>query len=365
MQTPRIPTRPSAIPAWSPLPCAHLGDRPPRLGLALALLAASCSEGAQAPAAAGSALAEAPTSTALALPTERAGAELVARARWGSGDGELGRSRESHRSGPAAIAAGPAGELLVLDQVNRRVVRLSPDGRWLTAIPIESEAALDLVAVGERVWVLLYEPGPDHGYRLSEHRRDGTRLRGVRLPRDLDLVTGLFAVGEDLYVEERHEEQLLVVRGGVPVGAARSRRARLLGRPDPSRPGSRLLLGRDGRRAIVHQVFPGRFTSPLLEIELPLPVVAFEELLVDARGGLYLGLFLAAAGPDGDYSEPRRVLVAAARGSAPRAIAIATERAAETSRPLAVAPDGTIHELELAEEGATIRRWRAERGGAR
>jgi hypothetical protein len=308
-----------------------------------------------------------PTRTAqvLSLPAPDVAAEVVARARWGSGDGELGRSAESHRSGPAALAVGSAGELLVLDQVNRRIARLSPDGRWLTAIPLESEAALDLIAVGESVWVLRYEPGPDHGYWLSEHRRDGARLRSVRLPRDLDLVTGLFAEGEDLYVEERHEDQLLVLRGGAPVGEARTRRARVLGRPDPSRPGSRLLRAREGRRAIVHQVLPGRFTSPLLEVELPLPVVAFEELLADGRGGLYLGLFLADAGADGDWRDPRRVLVAAPKGAPPRTIALASERAAETSRPLAVAPDGTLHELVLSEEGATIRRWPAERGGAR
>jgi hypothetical protein len=210
------------------------------------------------------------------------------------------------------------------------------------------------------VWVL----AASAGYRLAEYRRDGTRLRELELPRELELVTGLFAAGEDLFIEERHEQQLLVVRSDAPLRGRRP--ARLLGRPDPSRPGARLLLGREPSRATVRRVLGGRYTSPLLAVATPLPLVAVEELLADGRGGVSLSLLLAeepASEEDDGWRGARRVLAVARPGAPLAAIELATARAADTRRPLAVAADGTPYELELGEAGVSIRRWPA--GGAR
>ena len=73
-------------------------------------------------------------------------AELVVVAPWGDGDGALGRrgGDESNFEGPLGFTVSPAGALYVLDQVNRRVARWSADGAWLGATPIGSTTFVDL-----------------------------------------------------------------------------------------------------------------------------------------------------------------------------------------------------------------------------
>jgi hypothetical protein len=58
-------------------------------------------------------------------------ANVVVRAKWGNARGDLGRERlqEGNAEGPMSFAAGPNGSLVVLDQVNRRVVRYDANGR--------------------------------------------------------------------------------------------------------------------------------------------------------------------------------------------------------------------------------------------
>jgi hypothetical protein len=296
---------------------------------------------------------------------------VLVRGAWGAGTGQFGKVDEASRPGPMSLALGPEGQLVVLDQVNRRISRFDRDGRPLGQIAIDSDTAEDLVVSGADVWVLYYEPGTGHGYRLRRHRDDRILL-DARLDRRLDLVTGLFASGHptapELWVEQRHQHQLQVVARGVPLPAS-TRRPVVDGRPDPARPGTRLLASRAGANlAVVDRVFPGRYTTRLLEIETPLPLVVVDDLLVDGAGGFYVSLMMAEeTGADHAWVNARRVVVARRPGRAPVSIAVATERATDALRTLAVDRDGRLHALEPSEDGVVIRRWSLEAttGGAR
>ena len=368
----RLHCGPYPGPVPCPPRCAKSGARGPTFGLVLlaATVVAACADLPSPPIAARrSALVGEETSTqaTLALPADVAhsAGQVVVRGGWGSAAGQFGKRDEGSRPGPMGLAVGLAGEIFVLDQVNRRVCRFSRDGKLEGMFSVESETAEDLAVVGDTVWVLFYEPGRDHGYRLRQYRRDGALAQDAPLSRTLDLVTGLFSEGEDLWVEERHEEQLQVVARGKIVPAAQDRRA-LLGRPDPARPGARLLLGRDAGRAVVDRTFPGRSTSRLLTLDAPLPLVAVDDLLVDGRGGIYLSLILGTeAGPDFEMRDARRLMAVYRPGQGVRTVALASDRATDTFRPLAVGRDGALHELELTEAGVAVRRFALDAGGAR
>src|SRR5437773_10746069 len=70
---------------------------------------------------------------------------VVAQGRWGAGAAEFGRrgASESSPEGPSAIVGAGDGTVFVLDQVNRRVLRLSA-GAAPAGTPIPDDTAQDL-----------------------------------------------------------------------------------------------------------------------------------------------------------------------------------------------------------------------------
>ncbi len=289
-------------------------------------------------------------------------AEVVVRAAWGSAPGELGRREEASRPGPMSLAVEEGGALQVLDQVNRRIARFDARGRLLQLIPLEGETAEELAPVGDRTWVLYYEPGAAPGFRVVEHARDGQRLRSLRLDRKLQLITALRVSGEaaapDVWVELRHEEQVQVVRAGAPKdgGAPALRR---LGRPPRGGAGARLLAGREDGVALVRRVDAGRFATRLLEVVPPGKLLATFALESRPDASLYLGLALE----DGD--QILRVVLVRRPGAAPLTVELAP-RATDAFRDLELGPDGSVYQLASDEQGVTVRRWAVSAaGGAR
>jgi hypothetical protein len=286
--------------------------------------------------------------------------QVVVKGSWGNGSGEFGKRDEASRPGPMSLAVGVEGELYVLDQVNRRVQRYSHSGALQGSIALESEAAEDLVTTGADLWVLFYEPGTVPGHRLRRYSPPAaTPTLELRID-GLDGVTGLFAAGKpsapDLWIELAHENQVQVIASGKPVAPAQ--RAVALGRLDPSQLGTRVLASRGGPSlAVVDRVYPGRFTSRLLEVETAQTIEAVDDLGVDSAGGLYLSMLI------GDDSGLRHVLLAR-RGSSTVDIELASKQATDLNRSLAVGRDGAVHQLETTEEGVTVRRWALGQGGA-
>jgi hypothetical protein len=79
----------------------------------------------------------------------RAPDEIVERAEWGTGDGELGLSggQDEARIGPSAFDIGPDGSAVVLDQVNQRLA-VYPLGGAPRQLPIPFDGGEGDVAVG-------------------------------------------------------------------------------------------------------------------------------------------------------------------------------------------------------------------------
>lgn len=285
-----------------------------------------------------------------------AAGQVILRGRWGAGPGMFGRQDEASRPGPMALAADARGRVSILDQVNRRVVRYSHRGRLLGDTPLSGRGAAtsEYLAAGTDgdLHVLSLEPASSR-FWMHHLAPDGKLLATTGLARSISLPTGLFLerAGETthVWVEQRHWWQTRVGDG-----------ARALGRPDPSRPGARVLAQRAGPRLVkVLRVFGGRYTSTLFAVETPMPVLAIQQLAVDRRGVVYLALLLGreSGPPSWELSETRRVmLVQGAKQQ--RVIQLEQGRVTDCNQDLAVSPDGEVFQLFSTERELRVRRWR-------
>ena len=99
-------------------------------------------------------------------------ARVLARGSWGAGPGQFGRGQDTAGVGPMSLALEADGSLQVLDQVNRRIVRLGSDGARRGSLPLSTETALDLCPAGGVTWLLSYLPGGGrHSHALDRDRR--------------------------------------------------------------------------------------------------------------------------------------------------------------------------------------------------
>ncbi len=210
---------------------------------------------------------------------------------WGSGENQLGRDRptEGNPTAPMSLTFDRAGNTLVLDQVNGRIVRLGPDGKPRDTIPLTVQSAQD-VAVAKDGTIAVLDRFADKTIAL--HDPSGKPIGNLPLEgKGLEqggLSTGLFVEGDSIYVEAEHGPLIRV--GGLD-GKADTERPQLPGRP--SRDGRSFLsanLGPRGTNKVyVHAVDRAsrqhRFSR---EYTLPLPVLSILMLDTDASGVIYL-----------------------------------------------------------------------------
>lgn len=279
----------------------------------------------------------------------------VVSARWGSADGELGRKRpqEGNPEGPMSFAVS-GDELVVVDQVNTRVVRYDRRGRMLGTA--EAPPTVQDVAIAGDGTLALLDRLVGKNVTLTDargHKIGVLPLSGV----DPGLTTGLFVDGKDVYVEAEHGA---LVRVGSTDGATSSP-GELSGRP--SRDGALLLTAgitssREGRafvNAFDRKKEQLRFARAL---ELARPIRSIVLLDSDARGAIYFG---AAAGPGNAAHvmclDPSDGHVLA------RAVLPLSETAEESFRDFSVSPDGAIVFAVRAESGVEYRSVSLSCGG--
>lgn len=286
---------------------------------------------------------------------------VFARAAWGSGPGQLGRERpqEGNPEAPMSLTLDAEGRVVVLDQVNGRVVRFHRDGTS-DSVPLPLQAPQDvavakngaLVVIDRLVdkSVAIVEPG---GKVLGELPLEG---KGVA---EAGGVTALVTDGDDVWVESEHAG---LVRIGDANGAVDDKREEAPGRPT-----------RDGRswvNAAITDGPSGRVRVTLLdratgahrytrELRVNTPVYAIVLLDSDAEGFLYLAVLTI---PDEQTPESARIVLLVldagdGRPLARRDLPVGAG-ADETFREFAVRPDGTVVYAHREESGVTLREYR-------
>lgn len=172
-----------------------------------------------------------PPPTLASAPPPPGPSQLLLRAKWGSGEGELGRSRpnEANPEGPMSLAVGPNGETYVLDQVNGRIVRIGKDGKVLGTIPSPVKAPQE-IAVAKDGSLLVADRLVDKAVSIigpDGKVRGALTLEGKGMPEG-GAMTGLFVDGDSVYAEREHQQ---LVKLGDTKGNADPLRTEIPGRP--------------------------------------------------------------------------------------------------------------------------------------
>lgn len=276
-------------------------------------------------------------------------------ARWGSGPNELGRSRpeEGNPEAPMSLAVGPDGALVVLDQVNGRLVRFGADGST-RATELAQRAPQDLAIAADGTTAVLDRLGDRN---VALYGPDGRALgqlplSGAGLP-ETGGVTGLYVDGDQVYAEREHGQ---LVHLGDTRGAPSTARDELQGRP--TRDGKYTLLAgiiehKPGRIFLAENARPSGANRFTRELDLSRPVLSLLLLDSDKQGQLYLAALL---GDDGAPPEVELLChdeeTGAVRGDVPLP---ANTGAEETLRDLVALDSGGVLYALRDEDGVSYR----------
>ena len=289
----------------------------------------------------------APLIEATAAPVADAeeGAGVVLAARWGSGRGELGRSRpqEGNPEGPMSFALS-GDELLVLDQVNGRVARYDANGKLRGTF--ETTGTTQDLTVAKDGTVVLLDRLVDKTVRLVD--KNGRPIGALPLPSERvgepGLVTGVFTDGKDVYVEKEHG---VLTRIGSTDGSPADP-AELTGRP--SKDGTLLLMAvlaaaeaRVNLNAFDRKLGSLRFARA---IQYPRPVRQVVLLDTDMRGTIYVGVL---------GGSPQMVHIACLDPSHGRAIG-------RLSVPTSATPEESFRDFTIGDDGTILLALRTDEG---
>lgn len=269
------------------------------------------------------------------------GPDGVIRAGWGSALGQVGHSlaSEGNPEGPMSfVRAGD--ELLVLDQVNRRVVRYDKNGRPIGAF--ETTNTTQDINVAKDGSVVMLDRLVDKRVRIVD--RSGKSKGELPLPADMKetgLVTGVFTDDKNVYVEKSHGALIGI---GTLDGQPLADKTMLTGRPSKS--GNLLVSAALVANRLTVNAFDRAANKLRYTRVIPFRTVR-EVVLVDtdAKDVVYVGA-----------SEEEKVNIACLDPSDGHVLGrLAIEMSMvpeETFKQYSVADDGTITSSFMTEEGA-------------
>lgn len=280
---------------------------------------------------------------------------------WGTGKAELGRERpsEGNPEAPMSFAPDHQGRVLVLDQVNGRVVRYGADGKPERSIDVKLNAPQD-IAVNHDGSIAVLDRNASKAVAIYD---EGGALRG-QIPlegegvTETGLVTGVFADKNDIYVEREHGP---LVRIGDSSGRPAEPREEIPGRP--SRDGLSFVNAGITEPAIgrVYVASTDRATKAhkfTRELRFGMPVRSIMLLDTDRSGVIYLATLLEPA-PDTEMVllsclEPQKGLPL---GKAELPVNTMPE---ETFRDLVVLDEGGVLYSLRSEQGASYQRYKCQ-----
>lgn len=298
------------------------------------------------------------------VPEARTGpGTVVASFGWGSGNGDLGRSKpdEANPEAPMSLTVDALGQVWILDQVNGRLVKLDRSGKPMGSVPLTVQAAQDVV-IGPDGTAMVLDRLVDKSIALIG--ADG-KPRG-ELPvlgkgvEEGGAVTGVFSDGKDVYVEREHGDSVKV---GSTSGEANKERPEIPGRP-----------AGDGRTYLTAGIVDGatgtvmvtaidrepqqhRFTR---QFSLGQPVLALNALDADRSGIIYLGTVIELPGstPEAPQFSVALLCLDPLDG---RPLAqtrwAANAMPEETFREMTVIPEGGVLFLERTPNGPKVVRY--------
>ncbi|MBS2013102.1 MAG: hypothetical protein JST00_09460 [Deltaproteobacteria bacterium] len=278
-------------------------------------------------------------------------ARLLLSAKWGSGDGELGRERpqEGNAEGPMSLTFA-GDDLLVLDQVNGRLSRFDKDGKPKGSMRAPNTVQDIAVASDGSVAMLDRLVGKAVTLTDASGRKVGELPLGPKVS-EPGLVTGVVVDGKNVYVEKEHGA--LVPIGTIDGQPPPSDATDLTGRP--TKDGQLLVTAgitskREGKahvNAVDRKTMALRFAR---SVSFPRPSHAIVMLDSDARGTIYLGV------ATGEPTEANIACLDPSDGHVTGRVVVPMSHTPEESfRDFTVAADGTIAYALRTEESVEYR----------
>ena len=289
--------------------------------------------------------------------------EVIIRGGYGSGATEFGRRRdpESNPEAPMAIAAGPGGQVAVVDQVNRRISRYK-DGKLVGTVSIGGDTVQDIAFSRDGKMLVLDRlvDGNVQIYGADGKLANEVSLAGKGVPEGGG-ITGLFTDDDGIYVERDHDS---VVRIADASGTSDPNRPELPGRP--SRDGHLLLAAEiaDAANGDVIVTASNRASGqPAWKqpIHLGIPIIHIITLDSDASGFAYLAVDVGRETTSAPFRivDERILVMRLGSGGAPRGMLSLPPlpTADESFRPITVDDDGSVYVMAAGDNGLAVTRY--------
>lgn len=280
---------------------------------------------------------------------------VLVRARWGSGPDQLGRDRpsEANPEAPMSFTVDGAGNVLVLDQVNGRLVRFGRDGGVVGTVRLPLRAPQDIAVARDGTLVVLDRLG-DAAVAIVEpdgRVRATLPLVGNGLSEGAQ-ATAVIVDGENIYVEREHGP---LVRVGDTHGHVDEQRSEVPGRP--TRDGRSYIsaalieapAGRFYVNAVDRTTGEHRFTR---EIRVDLSLWGIVLLDTDRAGMIYVAVLGERPGSAPSVPAVRLLCLDPMDG---RPIG-------QANLPANTDPDETFREMTVLDEGGVVYALRNEEG---
>ncbi len=284
--------------------------------------------------------------------------QVFLRGGWGSAPGQFGKVDEASRPGPMDFAV-TADALYVLDPVNARVQVFDLQGDFRLQVPVGTRTA-DFISVDRSGSIIVLDAFVRREFKTFSPAGE-VRVH-AKLPASIGLPSAVFADGQRLWIEERHN-RVFEITADDPKAGARSRVVEAL----PGRPagdgGRTLHAARKGLRDAVIRFGAGeKHGNPhqgddALTVRFPERVGSIVALETDARGGVYIA---AVCLPErgGDNSNGY-ILLAGITSDRTIAGAVSMPNAYVTDhyRKLCVSDSGDVIQMQTAEQEVRFVRW--------
>lgn len=144
---------------------------------------------------------------------------------WGAGDGQVGLrpgATDFPAEGPSSVAVGPAGEVIVLDRVNERLIAIGNGGVSCVRAQVPRDA--EHVAVGPDGATAAWSP---LRATVWVHGRDGSALGDLAVPRVLrDVMRVEMGASHTLYAVTAMQETWSLGSPGAPLDLAATLRTK-------------------------------------------------------------------------------------------------------------------------------------------
>lgn len=290
--------------------------------------------------------------------------EVVFKAAWGAGPGQLGRDdgQEAESTGPMSFAVDNSGRLFVLDQVNKRIQVYNSSGKYSKAIPIPTSFFSD-IDIEQSGNLFLLDKDISKSIVLIDDT--GKELKRLRLA-DLGIsetggVGGIYSRKNGLWVEN----------DGISI-----RICDASGKPEKKRPRVKGVPAGDDNYFLEARKLGDITVSVIIntmhrvvnnyDLYYQIPVLYFTVQEADKNGNLYIGvqLFEEGDGPGGRKGPPfsiednhEVIVVTDDKGREKRRIYMPVSRTGlSINRSVRIAPQGAIYQLVLEDNEAVM--WR-------